>query len=1290
MSDRQSGAVPDGVQNSAEDEDGPSRRSVLVGGGLAALGLGVGAFLLTDEEDTPEESPAGDEPSESEEADNRIPFSIWEQIQAGLRESPDHLPGTAERLAADGDAQAIFEFVRDEFVVHPPSIDSLADGGFPTRVNGGPRGLLRSGTGTPREQADLLAALLDRAGYESEVVSYGQSPSEAQLRDLFFDPVDREFDPGFDGDQLAEWQGTIAAESDATGDAPSMSGIDRDGEESAALADRLRSALPEGFEDDDRRGFNWDQPGRVPVVRFRDGPGGQATGDEQATTENSATTTAIDDDPTEAETTAPASAATGTPEPDDGWRYADLFNPEESFGTLSEPGQIASAPAASAPGVSVTLEAAFSDAPAERRTLVSGQWDGREVAGRQLLIETLPGLSPFDSPNIRYTDVNRFVPALGVHDPHAADAELDALTVVGEAFSVTGDRYTVDDTGTIRRNRTVVEEGGDSRVVVEAADGTQTTVTPIQSDQSVRSYYGIGASQSEVADALELPNTTVSFLYRNGKNGRLSLVTIQDIPGDNGSGSARMTFEGARGAEWLIADGGNDTFESREGPVGDSETVTWGWKSSFNDGGALGPLTLPFEIGITHEGMWDDGQRQNLDRWVFVNGDAIDEPFELATFDTDDPEDVTVSLRSEPPEEAAEDGQGTAPTLSEDVDAVEQLDVTASAGGYPRIRVDVDPLDATGESVEGLSGEAFEIAESAEGVGAEMLSNRFEPRVLVAYDSNISSNFYGESDDFRRSMTTDVQEFYPDARVSFTEVSADAWLHVSDRSVTEADLIVYVADSAGTSTDSRTDARVTAVEAGPPAVILSPDGENGDGATEIADISGGRVIATEDNARIRSEFVDFVEDLDDRRRPYTFTYRSPNPREVGAERSVSASITGGSVSSNATYEVPDASLDPRASTAVCGLYLTVRIGGRTSRRTLAGWDPELDDGTEPTDEHRLEAHSALFGNHVLSFESAGVSPTVFLEEELAGKLSLESIVGAGESGSHEEVKEAIRGGTGAVEQYPQHFQPMLPDRVTEASLTYGIGLRTVLFGRTPEFGSDEVELSIDILSTADIRTLRDDGDRQREFEQTMARTARRAIVERENLDTSTSTLLGEATLTPASEAPLAWAEGTRTQFETARTRRAIEEDYQLVDEAGETAAFWNVERRTGAVVGVLPDGSGGGDRVEEIKETLEEINQLANAMGLFVDTVGMAAGVGATGVVVDYYQLLAKLYAFASIAIATMDASQLGEQARQAIAKFACNLVLDMALDWAGGPLVDTITTASDVSGAMGGDTIGC
>ncbi len=172
-------------------------------------------------------------------------FEALSDFEEALEASPDHLPAEAQRLVADEDPEGLFELVRDRIAVVPD--DGRSPTNLVSRVRWGPRATLRAGLGTARENADLLAELLERAGYTAEVVGpwrggEGEEPTPETLREMFWEPVEVGFELDASDEQLATWEETFEP---AAGGSAGGGSSERSTEMVAdTLTDRLEEVLP--------------------------------------------------------------------------------------------------------------------------------------------------------------------------------------------------------------------------------------------------------------------------------------------------------------------------------------------------------------------------------------------------------------------------------------------------------------------------------------------------------------------------------------------------------------------------------------------------------------------------------------------------------------------------------------------------------------------------------------------------------------------------------------------------------------------------------------------------------------------------------------------------------------------------------------------------------------------------------------------------------------------------------------------------------------------------------------
>jgi hypothetical protein len=247
----------------------------------------------------------------------------------------------------------------------------------------------------------------------------------------------------------------------------------------------------------------------------------------------------------------------------------------------------------------------------------------------------------------------------------------------------------------------------------------------------------------------------------------------------------------------------------------------------------------------------------------------------------------------------------------------------------------------------------------------------------------------------------------------------------------------------------------------------------------------------------------------------------------------------------------------------------------------------------------------------------------------------------------------------------------LPNPVSKKHLTYEQSCRICLLQRGPRFGKNAFAAKANLLNAANHCTV--GPDRGTAYRLTAENTMRMAVAEQEMFATSTLSLLGQRPLTLLDEvyyAPEKYPGLTPDQqFAYSDLFSFLPGSYQTypvgVAEDG-PLAFLQVNRKTGAVLAILPDGTGGGSEEARIKAIMGELDQAVAALNLMV--AGLAAGgaVGAgsaasLGAVAVYGQYLARLYGCAALAIHYMDTTRLEERVRAVIARMICEQIKNLA-----------------------------
>lgn len=374
-------------------KQGVSRRNLLrtgAGVGLAALVLGGGGFAL--------HSCTREGGLDFGENGLDDPYDIWRQVQAALRTSPDHAAARARALVAAGDVGAIHRFVRDEIRLVSGEAKRLRLGAY---VKWGPRAALRAGAGTAREKAEILAALIRDTGRDASVVEMGELRREAEdgvfYRD-FFAP----FAPQVDKSQVERWSRALGQ--------PTLD-VDAAASERETLqrARELRAQIP--AEDQQRIArLSYDDRivGNVPVVRFTEAGQGDF--------------------------------------------IADPIRPDAVVTPVGTT-RLRDAPAMSGVlPVSISLTATVLDETVAPYEIARAEWTAEELAGRQVRV----GFKPFgDTREIlasRISDVRAFTPCLSIQALDGEALDSARAVVMGESFTLEGDRISQSATGEVRIN----------------------------------------------------------------------------------------------------------------------------------------------------------------------------------------------------------------------------------------------------------------------------------------------------------------------------------------------------------------------------------------------------------------------------------------------------------------------------------------------------------------------------------------------------------------------------------------------------------------------------------------------------------------------------------------------------------------------------------------------------------------------------------------------------------------------------------------------------------------------
>ena len=451
---------------------------------------------------TTKDAGAGDAAVDAGAADS-APFGIWEKLRTAVRSSPDHLDAAAARLVAAKDPAALFEFVRDQILVYPPTgVD-----GAVTETRWGVRGTLRGGAGTPREKVDLLAELYRRAGFDATIVSgaaVDDDPKNSVARRVYLRKITRSFAPAVDAGTIDRWSTEIAEVSDPRETPP----IDPDDTERTALVASLRALLP-----DDVAAQMGSYDATLDTASVGNVPLGAVTVDGKT-------------------------------------RFANPLFAGAQFGdALTDQPPEKAADASAAPLVAVELFISRTSAPTDRISVARCSYPADILAGRQLMVQFAPGTSIETLAKVRMSDVHSFKPVLTLRGPDVDPDADPSFVVVGPEITTGGDLVETARDGTITLNgrqlyaASDVDPSAAARVASLAVDVRSGGFPTIQlvvtaKDAAGKPVKGLAASAFRVLEN----GAAMGFMVRATPSAKVRVALAFDIDDPLGSGEDALDF----------------------------------------------------------------------------------------------------------------------------------------------------------------------------------------------------------------------------------------------------------------------------------------------------------------------------------------------------------------------------------------------------------------------------------------------------------------------------------------------------------------------------------------------------------------------------------------------------------------------------------------------------------------------------------------------------------------------------------------------------------------------------
>jgi len=599
---------------------------------------------------------------------------------------------------------------------------------------------------------------------------------------------------------------------------------------------------------------------------------------------------------------------------------------------------------------------------------------------------------------------------------------------------------------------------------------------------------------------------------------------------------------------------------------------------------------------------------------------------------------------------------------------VQKLEVSAKASGYPIVKLNINAMDANGKLIEGLSAKDFKITDNDKSIRALLENNQQTPRILILSDSSGSMPYqysYERMQAFNNSLKTNIKEKYPSVIFDFWKTPSSLFTWLLKASQTNYDLIIYATD--GDNDDYFEEKNLAVYQSGAPAIILDVrnTGRGHDTFNKMAEITNGKVLDATDQEKVLEEVTNYIEKME--LSPYVFTYASADKTKPHI---VKVTLDNERLSAEGNYTFPKTKLESK--NGIAGMYLELKVGNNDSiRRVLAGWDPVVDYYFKPTSKEVDAVHQLILGGAMLAIEGEGPTLSMALSDLLKSKLLHRKW---GEAYLDNNIDTAVAELAKGSIHVPAILVPMLAplqNQVTENSLTYPTGYRMCLLKSLLPIHQDGVFI-FDYLPTSNYQTIAK--DKKSRFIINSEKTAQLAVREGILFQKSTFSEIGTSNLIEASIANknnwlkenIEYVKRDYTYWNE-KVFRGRHGFTNVFDQKGNSKCFWIINKWSGEMYGIMPDGSGGG-----ANSTVEQLNNLQTVLKMYMAVFAKMGGVGAIGgtslaIVAVYGKTLVQLYAIASEAIMIMDTSGMDEKIKSALKSLAFSVSKEILFGVSGG-----------------------
>lgn len=551
---------------------------------------------------------------------------------------------------------------------------------------------------------------------------------------------------------------------------------------------------------------------------------------------------------------------------------------------------------------------------------------------------------------------------------------------------------------------------------------------------------------------------------------------------------------------------------------------------------------------------------------------------------------------------------------------------------YPNISLKVAPLDDEGNVVLGLGASAFLIKDQDKQTQGLLTKNYVSREVLLLFDSTMSMPYPYSALTFPEELKSKIQtsleeQFYGQVKLDEKSFGTGEFIKILKTVANQYDYIICFGDGDEFENVTPEILKETVQDTSITYNCVKSNLVIDDSPKKVKQCFKEANLGFYDIENLEQSLQSIRQDLESKLQyPYALTYIAPEENdnlihkvEVGVRNKNNVATVPLKYTYNRERTYEDNSFP-------IGLSLEIQWeeGYQNINQHLVGFDIRKDANTNESFElFKQDVKSYVLGTHYLCFEADKPTFPALLNDVLTASLS-EAPLALNEDDTLDDLIQKLE------KTQPLPIETLatfsgIEDDVGKYRVTFENNFQTCLYSEYYDINKESTVRKIDMLPTSDIRTFA--LTKKEAFYKTLEETAHLALSEANFFTNSTYSDLKNKSLkryTSDKKHPLfPILEYTKTS-----------KYHLLIDSSFSSSSYWQINKDTGALLGILPDGSGGGSIIK--KERLDLALKIWEAWTN--QLIKVTKGGMAMGIVALYGMFLAELYRLVALEINNLGA----------------------------------------------------